>query len=184
MLDTITIYKKVSSMKNTIIKSIIFLLFISFCSAYADTVPDDLYGKWIKLNEKKDGKNCKKLTIKGNTKCYAVHQSISEAYNDIEPDYVWINKKENFFEYRKATADFPENERPIYYKKENDRHLFRVTGETTGGTPYETLYRIEKIDNDYIFFDNPYGSPVELYIREEKAKSLKIPVITFDYPVD
>lgn len=53
MLDTITRYKKVSSMKNTIIKSIIFLLFISFCSAYADTVPDDLYGKWIKLNEKK-----------------------------------------------------------------------------------------------------------------------------------
>ena len=83
-------------MKNNIIKSIIFLLFISFGSAYADTVPDDLYGKWIKLNEKKDGKNCKDLTIDGKTKCYAIHQSISEAYNDIEPGYVWINKKENF----------------------------------------------------------------------------------------
>lgn len=184
MLDTITIYKRVSSMKNTINKSIIFLLFISFCSVYADTVIDYLYGKWIKLNEEKDNKNCKKLTVKGMTKYYSIHQSISEAYNKIEPDYVWINKKENFFEYRKALADFPEYEKPIYYKKENDRYLFRVTGETTGGTPYETFYSIEKIDNDYIYFDNPYGSPVELYIKEEKAKNLKIPVITFDYPVD
>lgn len=64
MLDTITIYKRVSSMKNTINKSIIFLLFISFCSVYADTVIDYLYGKWIKLNEEKDNKNCKKLTLR------------------------------------------------------------------------------------------------------------------------
>ena len=35
-------------MKNKIIKSIIFLLFISFGSVYADTVPDDLYGtRWF-----------------------------------------------------------------------------------------------------------------------------------------
>ena len=184
MYVTITIYKGVSNMKNKIVKLVIFLLFISFGSVYADTVPDDLYGKWIKLNEKKDGKNCKKLTIDGKTKCYAIHQSISEAYNDIEPDYVWINKKENFFEYRDALADFPETERPIYYKKENGRHLFRVTGETTGGTPYETFYSIDKIDNDYIYFNKPYDASVELYIREETAEKLKIPVITFDYPVD
>lgn len=40
-------------MKNNIVKLVIFLLFISFGIVYADTVPDDLYGKWIKLNEKK-----------------------------------------------------------------------------------------------------------------------------------
>ena len=46
-------------MKNKIVKLVIFLLFISFGSVYADSVPDDLYGKWIGLSEEKDGKNCK-----------------------------------------------------------------------------------------------------------------------------
>lgn len=32
-----------------------------------------MYGKWLRLSEEKDGKNCKKLTIDGKTKCYSIH---------------------------------------------------------------------------------------------------------------
>ena len=49
--------------------------------------------------------------------------------------------------------------------------------------PYETYYQIKQIDNNYIYFItqiNPFGEPVELYIREELADKLKIPVITIE----
>ena len=51
-------------MKNKITKLLIFLLLFSSTSVYAERVPDDLYGKWIKLNEKKDysyNSNIKKI---------------------------------------------------------------------------------------------------------------------------
>lgn len=39
-------------------------------------LPEDMYGKWLRLSEEKDGKNCKKLTVDGKTKCYSIHQSL------------------------------------------------------------------------------------------------------------
>lgn len=168
-------------MKNKIVKLIIYLLFINFSSVYADSVQQDLYGKWISLSEETDCKNCKKLTIDGKRKCYPIHQRLSE-YDYTEPNYVQINKKENYFEYRKEAADFAETAKLIYYKSENGKHLFRITGETTYSTPYECFYSIEKIDNEYLYYNNPFGLPVELYIGEEEADKLKILVITLEFP--
>lgn len=176
-------------MKNNIVKLVIFLLFISFGSAYADTIPDDLYGKWIGLSEEKDGKNCKTLTIDGKTKCYSIHQGASVAYTDIEPNYVWINKKENFLIYRISSADFPEYQKPILYMNVEGHHLFRINGTTTIDEEYASFYAVEKLSNDYIYFKKAYYNPdelyiveesSELYIKEETADKLKIPVITYE----
>lgn len=168
-------------MKN-ITATFIILLFLSFNNVYAEDIPEDMYGKWLRLSEEKDGKNCKKLTVDGKTKCYSIHQSLSE-FDDVGPDYVWLNEDENFFEYRIAEADFAETTKPIEYKRKNGKHYFLVDGETIYGRPYETYYQIKQIDNNYIYFItqiNPFGEPVELYIREELADKLKIPVITIE----
>lgn len=62
-------------MKN-ITATFIILLFLSFNNVYAEDIPEDMYGKWLRLSEEKDGKNCKKLTVDGKTKCYSIHQSL------------------------------------------------------------------------------------------------------------
>lgn len=168
-------------MKN-ITATFIILLFLSFNNVYAEDIPEDMYGKWLRLSEEKDGKNCTKITVDDETKCYSIHQSLSE-YDDVGPDYVWLNEDENFFEYRIAKADFAETTKPIEYKRKNGKHYFLVVGETIYGRPYETYYQIEQISKNYIYFinsNNPFGEPVELYIREELADKLKIPVITIE----
>ena len=56
---------------QNITATFIILLFLSFNNVYAESVSEDMYGKWLRLSEEKDGKNCKKLTIDGKTKCYS-----------------------------------------------------------------------------------------------------------------
>ena len=161
-------------MKNITVIFII-LLFLSFNNVYAESVPEDMYGKWLRLSEEKDGKNCKKLTIDGKTKCYSIHISPSVAFYDkIEPDYIIINKEENFYENRLAWADFPEYGKPIDYKKENGIHYFRVGGETTADDAYTSYHAIKQINNDYLYHKDSY------YIREQTSKKINIPVIKFE----
>ncbi len=38
--------------------------------------------------------------------------------------------------------------------------------------------------NIILYYDNPFGLPFELYIKEEAADKLKILVITLEFPND
>ena len=68
-------------------------------------------------------------------------------------------------------------------------HLFRINGTTTIDEEYASFYAVEKLSNDYIYFKKAYYNPdelyiveesSELYIKEETADKLKIPVKTYE----